>query len=57
MLVNLYGPTPGGGLLARFFIGVPVGTGASDGNASTLLERAVGRDQLDRDLSGRSRWS
>ena len=37
MFVILYGPTPGGGLVGSFFIGVPAGTGANDGNASTLL--------------------
>ena len=32
----MYGPTPGGGLFGRFFIGVPVGTRPDEGNASTL---------------------
>src|SRR5436305_11488004 len=36
MFVIMYGPTPGGGLFGSFFIGVPVGTSPSDGNASTL---------------------
>jgi hypothetical protein len=31
--VIMYGPTPGGRLLERFFIGVPVGTRAAAGNA------------------------
>ena len=36
MLVIMYGPTPGGGLLGSFLNGVPVGTIPDDGNASTL---------------------
>ena len=35
-LVIMYGPTPGGGLLGRFFICVPLGTRPDDGNARTL---------------------
>jgi len=36
MLVVMYGPTPGGGLLGSFLNGVPVGMIPSAGNASTL---------------------
>ena len=53
MLVILYGPTPGGGLLGMFFIGVPLGTSPSAGNASTLSNAPYGRVQVDRDLPGR----
>ena len=57
MLVILYGPTPGGGLFGSFFIGVPVGTNPSAGNASDVLERAVRRDQVDHDLCRSRCWS
>src|SRR5258708_39517096 len=36
MFVIMYGPTPGGGVLGRFFSGVPLGITPRDGNASTL---------------------
>src|SRR3981081_1524872 len=42
MFVIMYGPTPGGGLFGSFFIGEPVGTSPSDGNASTLPNAPYG---------------
>src|SRR5437870_3760159 len=41
-LVIMYGPTPGGGLFCRFFIGVPEGTRPEDGNARTLSNAPYG---------------
>ncbi len=38
----MYGPTPGGGLVGSFFIGVPAGTSPSAGNASTLSNGPYG---------------
>jgi len=40
--VIMYGPTPGGGLFGWFFIGVPLGTSASAGNASTFPNAPYG---------------
>src|ERR1700722_13456398 len=42
MLVTLYGPTPGGGLLASTASGVLLGTNPSAGNASTLSNGPYG---------------
>src|SRR2546423_9850301 len=37
MFVNMYGPTPGGGLFGSFFSGEPCGTSDVEGNARTFV--------------------
>ena len=52
MFVIMYGPTPGGGLVGSFLNGVPVGIEPERREREHVVERAVRRDQVDRDLAG-----